>query len=193
MSSYKVTVSNNNTKVDTNTVKHETKVTTPSYKVAVSNNNTKVDTTTVKHETKVTTPEYATSLSRVGGQGSKGDSITDVALNASNEIIITVSNSSGVVVETFNLGIGSATTFASLTDVDFTGITDGQVVKYDAGTSTYIPHTLTTSSMTTSSMTDVDNTGKTDGAVLLFDGTSNKYKATTQINNANTFMIGGSF
>jgi DNA integrity scanning protein DisA with diadenylate cyclase activity len=42
-------------------------------------------------------------------------------------------------------------------------------------------------------MTDIDNTGKTDGAVLLFDSASNKYKATTQLNNENTFMIGGSF
>jgi hypothetical protein len=160
-----------------------------SYKVTVSNNNIKVDTNTVKHETRVTTPEYATSLSRVGGQGSKGDSITDVSLNASNEILVTVSTSNGDVVETFNLGTsGSAIAFGDLQDASLAGITDGQVVQYDAGTTTYVPHTLTTSSMT-----DIDNTGKTDGAVLLYDGTSNKYKATTQLNNANTFMIGGSF
>lgn len=160
-----------------------------SYKVTVSNNNIKVDTNTVKHETKVTTPEYATSLSRVGGQGSKGDSITNVSLNASNEIIVTVSTSAGDVVEAFNLGTSaSAIDLGDLQDTILAGITDGQVVQYDAGTSTYVPHTLTTSSAT-----DVDNTGKTDGAVLLFDGTSNKYKATTQLNNENTFIIGGSF
>jgi DNA integrity scanning protein DisA with diadenylate cyclase activity len=69
-----------------------------------------------------------------------------------------------------------------------TGITDGQVLQYDLAPTGYVPHTLTTSSMT-----DIDNTGKTDGAVLLFDSASNKYKATTQLNNENTFMIGGSF
>jgi hypothetical protein len=160
-----------------------------SYKVTVSNNNIKVDTSTVKHETKVTTPEYTTSLSRVGGQGSKGDSITDVSINASNEILVTVSTGSGDVVNTFNLGqVGQNTLLNDLQDVEVTSITDGQFVQYNAGSQTYVPHTLTTSSMT-----DVDNTGKADGAVLLFDGTSNKYKATTQLNNANTFMIGGSF
>jgi hypothetical protein len=160
-----------------------------SYKVTVSNNNIKVDTSTVKHETKVVNPEYATSLARVGGQGSKGDSISNVAITANNEIVITLSTSSGDVIETINLGpLGQATSLNELQDVELTGITDGQVVQYNAGTQTYVPHTLTTSSMT-----DVDNTGKTDGAVLLFDGTSNKYKATTQLNNANTYMIGGSF
>jgi len=76
----------------------------------------------------------------------------------------------------------------TLQDVNTTGITDGQVLQYEAVTSTYVPHTLTTASMT-----DIDNTNKSDGAVLLYDGVSNKYKATTQLNNANTYMIGGSF
>lgn len=76
----------------------------------------------------------------------------------------------------------------NLKDVNTTGITDGQIIQYEAGTSTYVPHTLTTTSMT-----DIDNTNKTDGALLLFDETSNKYKATTQLNNANTYVIGGSF
>jgi hypothetical protein len=160
-----------------------------SYKVTVSNNNIKVDTNTVKHETKVTTPEYATSLSRVGGQGSKGDSITNVEKNASGELVVTISNSVGNVVETLNLGFLEVdTVLGNLRDVEVTSITDGQILQYDLATTTYVPHTLTTSSMT-----DVDNTGKTDGAVFLFDGTSNKYKATTQLNNANTSIIGGSF
>lgn len=75
-----------------------------------------------------------------------------------------------------------------LQDINTTGITDGQVLQYESGTSTYVPHTLTTTSMT-----DIDNTNKSDGAVLLYDGVSHKYKATTQLNNANTYMIGGSF
>jgi len=161
----------------------------PSYKVNVSNNNITVDTSPIKHETKVTTTEYATSLSRVGGQGSKGDSISNVTLNANSEIVVTVSTSAGLVLNTYNLGTLAGTiNLDELEDVSLAGIIDGQVIQYDSETSTYVPHTLTTTSMT-----DIDNTNKTDGAVLLYDGVSSKYKATTQLNNANTYMIGGSF
>jgi len=75
-----------------------------------------------------------------------------------------------------------------LADINTTNITDGQVIQYEEDTSSYVAHTLTTSSIT-----DIDNTNKNDGAVLLYDSTSNKYKATTQLNNANTYLIGGSF
>jgi hypothetical protein len=133
--------------------------------------------------------EHTLSLSRTGGQGSKGDSVSDISLNSSGEMIFTISNSAGDVVSTSNLGVlDVSTTLGGLQNVDTTGITDGQVLQYDLATTDYVPHTLTTSSMT-----DIDNTGKTDGAVLLFDSASNKYKATTQLNNENTFMIGGSF
>jgi len=160
------------------------------YRVTVSNNNIKINAAPVKHETKVVTPEYATSLARTGGQGSKGDSISSVVLNESNELIVTISTSGGDVVEVFNLGtvLTEDVSLDDLLDINTTGITDGQVIQYEEETSTYVPHTLTTTSMT-----DIDNSNKTDGAVLLYDGVSGKYKATTQINNANTYMIGGSF
>ena len=159
------------------------------YRVTVSNNDIKINATPVKHETKVVTPEYATSLARIGGQGSKGDSISNVALNENNEIVVTISTSGGNVVEVFNLGsLTENISLNDLIDINTTGITDGQIIQYEAGTSTYVPHTLTTTSMA-----DIDNTNKTDGAVLLYDEVSSKYKATTQLNNANTYMIGGSF
>jgi len=75
-----------------------------------------------------------------------------------------------------------------LKDVDTTNIIDNQVIQYKAATSTYVPHTLTTSSMS-----DVDNTNREEGALLIFDDNSSKYKSTTQINNANITLIGGSF
>jgi hypothetical protein len=143
----------------------------------------------LSYDISLAAPEVNLALSRTGGQGSKGDSITNVETNSSGELVVTISNSVGNVVETINLGFLEVdTVLGNLRDVEVTSITDGQILQYDLATTTYVPHTLTTSSMT-----DVDNTGKTDGAVFLFDGTSNKYKATTQLNNANTSIIGGSF
>lgn len=159
------------------------------YKVVVSNNSIKVDTSAPKHETKVDTTEYGVSLSRVGGQGSKGDSVSNVEINSNNEIIITITGSSGDVVETYNLGqVGQNTKLGELEDVDLSTVSDNDFVQYDLASDTYKPHTLTTTSVT-----DIDNTGKSDGAMLLFDGTSSKYKATVNIDNGNTFLKGGSY
>jgi hypothetical protein len=159
-----------------------------SYKVTVSNNNIKVDTTTVKHETKVTTPEYATSLSRVGGQGSKGDSVTGALLNTDADLIITITRADGT---TYDINAGNLEAVIELGDIpafELGTLAEGEIFIYDGTAEKWKNHQLTTSKVL-----DIDNTGKTDGAVLLYDGTSNKYKATTQLNNANTFMIGGSF
>ncbi len=150
------------------------------YRVTVSNNDISISTSPVS---------YAIALSRTGSQGIKGDSVSSVALNENNDLIITVSSSSGEVVETFNLGtLGASITLDELQDINTTGITSGQVIQYESETSTYVPHTLTTGSMT-----DVDNTNRADGSLLLYDGASTKYKATNKLNNANTTILGGAF
>ncbi len=150
------------------------------YRVTVSNNDISISTSPVS---------YAIALSRTGSQGIKGDSVSSVALNENNDLIITVSSSSGEVVETFNLGtLGASITLDELQDINTTGITSGQVIQYESETSTYVPHTLTTGSMT-----DIDNTNRADGALLLYDGASTKYKATNKLNNANTTILGGAF
>lgn len=47
--------------------------------------------------------------------------------------------------------------------------------------------------MNTDKLSDIDNTSKADGALLVYDSTSSKYVATTQIQNANTVIKGGSY
>jgi len=159
------------------------------YKVSVSNNNIKVSASTVKHETKVESFEYATSLSRVGGQGTKGDSISNVEVNSESELLITVSTSGGDAVKTFNLGVvGTNTPIGALANVDVASVADGEILRYDSTSTNFVNHTLTTTSVT-----DIDNTGKTDGAVLIYDGASSKYKSTVNIDNENTFIRGGSY
>ena len=133
--------------------------------------------------------DYAVSLARVGSQGSQGNSITNITLDSStDELIFEITDSAGNV-STINAGsIASALNLDDINDVNTTTIADGQIIMYQSSTQTYIPHTLTTTSLT-----DVDNTGKTDGAVFVYDGASSKYKATTRVQNQNTEVIGGTF
>jgi len=159
-----------------------------SYKVTVSNNNIKVDTNTVKHETKVTTSEYATSLSRVGGQGSKGDSVTNAIVDSNTDLIITITKADGTTSEINAGNLEAVIGVADFADFELSNLTEGEIFIYDGTAEKWKNHQLTTSKVL-----DIDNTNKTDGAVLLYDGTSNKYKATTQLDNENTFIIGGSF
>jgi len=44
-----------------------------------------------------------------------------------------------------------------------------------------------------SDIADVDTTGQTDGAMMIFDGTSGKYKMSTQIDNENLSISGGTY
>jgi len=77
-------------------------------------------------------PEMKISMSRIGGQGSKGDSISDISLDANNNIIITVSGASGDVVETFNLGtLNTNVNIESLNNVTVTDLVSGDYLKYD--------------------------------------------------------------
>lgn len=48
-------------------------------------------------------------------------------------------------------------------------------------------------SITMSDISDVDTTGQTDGAMMIFDGTTGKYKMSTQIDNENLSLSGGTY
>lgn len=159
------------------------------YRVSVSGDKIIVNTTTTSHTTKITPVEYSVSLSRTGSQGSRGDSITAITMNpVSDELIFQITDSAGNVSEINAGSIAASLDFDDLNDVDTTTIADGQIVIYQSGTQTYVPHTLRTTSLF-----DVDNTGKADGAVFVYDGTTAKYKATRRIENQNTEVIGGTF
>lgn len=131
--------------------------------------------------------EYTMSLSRTGGQGSKGDSVTNVELRGS-EIFATITRADGTTYE-INVGdLNSQFDIDNLSDFTVTTPVDGDVLLYDSTDSQWKNHQLTTSKVL-----DIDNTGKEEGAVLVYDNATSKYKATTRIEKQETLIIGGSF
>lgn len=151
-----------------------------SYTTTVSNNNVIISVDTV---------DYNISLSRTGGQGAKGDSVSSIYIDANKNLIVEISNSLGTVVETINAGsLAERIDLIDLLDVDYQTVSDGQFIIYDGSTQKFTTHTFTTTSIS-----DIDNTNKSDGALLVYNGTTNKYTATRNIQNSNTNIIGGSF
>ena len=127
------------------------------------------------------------SLARTGGQGTKGDSVTNVSINEDSELILEISNAAGVVVETINAGaLFSQLNVSEIADITLTNIQDADYLAYNSSTQEFENHQLTTTKMT-----DIDNSGKTDGAILVYNGT--QYAATSNLDNENTAIIGGTF
>ena len=48
-------------------------------------------------------------------------------------------------------------------------------------------------SISMSDIADVDTSGQTDGSMMIFDGTSGKYVMSTQIDNENLSLSGGTY
>jgi|TARA_A200000159_G_C7317483_1_gene337328 hypothetical protein len=48
-------------------------------------------------------------------------------------------------------------------------------------------------SISMSDIADVDTSGQTDGSMMIFDGTSGKYIMSTQIDNENLSLSGGTY
>ena len=133
--------------------------------------------------------EYKVSLSRVGAQGSKGDSITRAYFDSNNHLLFEISDAQGNVVETIDAGdITTNFDINDLSQFDLSTVEDGDVLIYEAASSSFKTH-----SFTTSNLRDVDNTNRSDGSVLVYNGTSSKYEATNTLNNANTTITGGNF
>ena len=131
--------------------------------------------------------EFKLSLSRTGGQGSKGDSVTS-AETRGGELIFTITRADGTTYESNAGAIGGAFSLDNLGDVTIETPSEGDVVIYDAVESEWKNHQLTTSKVL-----DIDNTNKEDGAVLVYDDTAAKYQATNRIEKQTTHIIGGSF
>jgi len=151
-----------------------------SYTTTISNNDISVS---------LENNAYSVSLARIGGQGSQGNSISTVSINSDNELIVTIVNSAGTVVETINAGyVVAGFQLEEIANVTITNIQDGDYIAWNASTSKYENHTLTTTKLS-----DIDNTNKADGALLVYNGTTGKYTATNRIENAQTIITGGSF
>jgi hypothetical protein len=130
--------------------------------------------------------EYKVTLSRTGGQGSRGHSVTNASVESGN-LILEISDSAGNVVENLNAG-----SFVDLVDMgtiaQIADLQDGDIIAYNEEESRWGNHKLRTSSIS-----DIDNTNKSDGALLVYNSSSEKYTATTTIENQNTTISGGTF
>jgi hypothetical protein len=141
----------------------------------------------LSYDISLAAPEVKLALSRTGGQGSKGDSITSAA-TVNGELIFTVTRADGT---TFEINAGPlqvTTALDGLIDVDNVNESDGDVIIYDSAAQKWGNHQLTTSKFA-----DVDNTNKEDGAILVYDDTSQKYQSTNRIEKGTTYIIGGNF
>jgi hypothetical protein len=160
-----------------------------SYKTSISNNSVTITLSSNKHKTNVQNVDHKISLSRTGGQGAKGDSVSRVYINSESDLIVEISNGVGDLIETINAGnIFADADLGELNDVLITDVQDGDIIRYEAETQTYVNHRLTTTSVS-----DIDNTNRADGSVLVYNGTTQKYTATNTIENENTTVLGGTF
>ena len=151
-----------------------------SYTTTVSNNNISIS---------VSNTEHSISLSRTGGQGARGDSVDRIYFDSEKNLLVDIVNSAGTLVETINVGsLKERIDLIDLLDVDYDAVADGDFIVYSAADQRFTTHTFTTTSIS-----DIDNTNKTDGALLVYNGTTEKYTATTNLDNANTSIIGGLF
>lgn len=194
------------------------------YSVSVNQNNIVIESKTTNTVVDVTAPAHEISLSRTGGQGAKGDGVTDAYITQDNHLVLVISNSAGDVIEEVDVGDLSASLFFDLNDltdvtINLTGA--GYVLAYNNTTNKWTSRKLATTDLsdvaitaigenhilaydnvakkfknhklTTARLSNVDETALTDGALLVYNGTTAKYVATTQIENNNTTIIGGSF
>jgi len=152
-----------------------------SYTTSVSNNNITIS---------FSSPEHSISLARTGGQGTKGDSVTNVTINENSELLVEISNAAGVVIETINAGpLFSELQLEEIENVTINDpLEEGDYIAYNSVESRYENYKLTTAKVL-----DIDNTNKEDGALLVYNSTSEKYTATATLDNVNTSIIGGTF
>lgn len=80
------------------------------------------------------------------------------------------------------------TVLADLTDVNTAGVTDGQLLKYDSGTSKWVPYTLPTVATTLHALSDVNVTegAGIDGKVLKWNNATSKWVAASEVASTTT-------
>jgi hypothetical protein len=133
-------------------------------------------------------PAFTMSLSRTGGQGSKGDSVSNAVINSDADLMVTITRADGTTYEVNAGNLETTIDLGDLNDFDINNSQPGDFLTYEDSLGKYQNHQLTTSKVL-----DIDNTNKEDGAVLVYDNTAQKYQATNRIEKQTTHIIGGSF
>jgi len=135
------------------------------YKVTAKNDKISINVTTTDNNVNIVSPNHSVSLSRTGGQGAKGDSITDVYVTE-GILYVEVSNSAGDVVDTINAGdfseiIRANIVVGNLSDVTISGLSTDQILRYNSVSGDWENYSLTDDFYTE---TEVDSllSGKSD-------------------------------
>ncbi len=141
-------------------------------------------------EYKLTTKQnkLEVSLARTGGQGSKGDTVTNAFINQDNDLVIEVTNSAGTVTQIIAGNINSNLALDGLSNVTINSLADGDYLAYEAASSNYKNYRLTTSRVR-----DIDNTNRQDGSMLVYNSGTAHYVATNSLNNPNLIITGGNY
>jgi hypothetical protein len=115
------------------------------------------------------------SLARTGAQGAKGTSISTVAINTDGELLVTLVDGAGNVIEVVNAGNIDLSNFSmnDLSEINVTNSAQGEVLVYNSTTENYENQLLTTADIK-----DIDDTGKVDGSILMYDTLTQKYLST---------------
>ena len=109
--------------------------------------------------------------------------ITPAQISDSDLLLITDSESTSskkLTILNFKDHLFSGNSFGGFSDVDLTGgATDGQFLRYDAGTARWIPGDISLSSIGTLSDIDLTTSPIQDGQLLVWNGTLNKFEPGT--------------
>lgn len=142
------------------------------------------------YELTVNSQDYNLNLARTGGQGSRGDSISNAVINSNGDLILTVSNNAGDLVSTVNAG----NVQAHITAGTGVSVASGQVsIGQDVSTSSDVSFSsVTTSTINGGSVITIDPAvvGNNTGEVIIAGDLT--VQGTTTSVNSNEVNIGDS-
>jgi hypothetical protein len=140
-----------------------------SYTITTNNDRIVVD---------VTNPKYEVSLARTGGQGSKGDSVSNVFINSQGELVFTISTVAGT---SYDVNLGDVVTIFedSIRQILVSDVVNGNKtfvdITYDTNTNKVNFVVQTDINDTPNTIVERDSTGKVRATGVHFlDGISNE-------------------
>ena len=89
--------------------------------------------------------EHTLSLSRTGGQGSKGDSVSNVVIDSNSDLIITIVKADGTTYDINAGNLESTIDLGDLADFEIVNEQQGDLLVYDSTAGKFKNHQLTTS------------------------------------------------
>jgi hypothetical protein len=178
------------------------------YTVSVNNNQYALNTVT---------QDINLSLSRTGGQGTQGNSVSNAYLDSNNDFIIEISNAAGTVVQTVNVGggtiagqlnafdtiyLGSKTAAPTLDNSGnalldgalFFNTTTNELGVYDSGTTTWEYPSLEAATSASNAATSETNANNSETAAATSEtnaATSENNAATSETNAATSATNAG--